>query len=115
MSAKRRGMKLHRFLAFLALLALVIAPFGRMAAAEAMAPAHQAGMAMSGHCDDMPAPEGDGADRMLDCMNACAALAAVADAEMPDRPAAAAILESRPPADAAGLNPEAEPPPPRLS
>ena len=108
-------MSLRHLLPLIALLALIVAPFGRMAAAEAMAPGHQADMAASGHCDDVPSQGGDEADKALDCMNACTSLAAVADAEVPAFAPAAMIVDVRPPAVAAGLNPEAEPPPPRLS
>lgn len=111
-------MKYRRLLPLIALLALVVAPFGRIAAAEAMAPAHHAGPAASGHCDDMPAPGGDEADKAgkaLHCMTACASLAAVTDAAVPMVVPAAMAIEAVPSAGAAGLNPEAEPPPPRLS
>ena len=105
-----------RLLPLFAMLALVVAPFGRMAAAEAMAPAHHADVAAPGHCDDMPAPDGDDdADKTLDCLTACASLVAVADAEFAVVPASAVAVESGVAADAPGLNPEAEPPPPRHS
>ena len=106
----------HRLLPLLAMLALAVAPFGRMAAAEAMAPAHHGEMAAPGHCDDMPAPDGgDDTDKRLDCLTACASLAAVADAELAVVPASVMALESVAIADAPGLTPEAEPPPPRRS
>lgn len=105
----------RRLLPLIALLALAVAPFGRMAAAEAMAPAHHTATAAPGHCDDMPAPDGDEADKLLDCLTACASLAAADASPLPVLTAAPASLQAQPPAGAAGVNPEADPPPPRLS
>ena len=105
-------MKLLRLLVLLALLA---APFGRMAAAGAMTMPDHAAVAMPGHCDPMPVSDQGDADRAIDCMIACAA---VTGADSPQlrapRPAA-----SRPVGlvrtGLSGLHPEADPPPPRLS
>ena len=107
------------FLSLAMLLALLIAPFGRMAAAEAATMPHgQAPTAMAGHCSDMPAPDPDepGHGTMtIDCLVACATIAT------PDAPALAAILFSPATPEPGrlalfiGLHPEADPPPPRLS
>ena len=104
-----------RHLLFLfAALALVVAPFGRMGAAEAM-PNHSPG-AMAGHCDDMAPPDDGSADKAaIDCMIACATLAAavspLVDIPQPEitAPLAQAVRAF------AGIDLQAEPPPPRLS
>ena len=108
-------MSFRRLLPLLALLALLVAPFGRMAAAEAMAMPHHAPAAMAGHCDDMPAPDGDEPGKAVDCMIACAVMT----------PSEAPALKAAPPARSmpasfavpgfSGLHPEADPPPPRFS
>lgn len=105
----------RRLLPLLALLALVVAPFGRMAAAEASAPSHHPAMTAPGHCDDGPAPGGDNADRTLDCLTACATLAAVEAAALPIPFQPPAAVVALPISGAAGLVPEADPPPPRSS
>lgn len=106
-------------LSFVMLLALLVAPFGRMAAAEAMAaPHHSSPTAMAGHCSDMPAPDRAPEDRgamTIDCLVACATIAA------PDAPELAAVEPlAVSPAHLlltafVGIHPEAEPPPPRRS
>ena len=108
-------MRLFRLLPLLALLALLIAPFGRMAAAEA-APHHGA-PAMAEHCEQAaPGDEApDDAQKAIDCMTACAAVAAPSapPLEVPRRaseqPVAARAF------GLVGLQPERDPPPPRLS
>lgn len=105
----------RRLLPLLALLALVVAPFGRMAAAEAMTPAHHAAMGAPAHCDDAPASEDGDADEALDCLNACASLAAAHSNPLRLPMRAPAVVEALAPAEAAGIHPEAEPPPPRSS
>jgi len=106
----------RRLVPLLALLALLVAPFGRMAAAEAMAMPHHAPAAMAGHCDDMPAPDEDGTGKAaVDCMTACAVMT----------PSEAPALTASPPVRSmpasfavpgfSGLHPEADPPPPRFS
>ena len=113
-----------RFMTFLAALALLISPFGRMAAAETMthsAPAAADSMAqqemgsMAGHCDDMAPGDGETEGAMIDCMIACATLmpadtaqAAAAKAELIAPLAVPALFFD-------GIQLEAEPPPPRLS
>lgn len=108
-------MNWRRILPLIALLALVLAPFGRMAAAEAIAPSHHQTMTAPGHCDDMPAPAKGKAGKTLDCLTACASLAAADSASLSAPIAMPAALRAAVPADAAGIEPEAEPPPPRFS
>ena len=110
-------MKLRRLFPLLILLALVVAPIGRVAAAEAMATAHQPAAAMAGHCQDMPAPDPDerSGKASIDCRVACAAIATAeayvfAGGSFAASPQDGVVLPGF-----AGLHPEAEPPPPRLS
>ena len=104
-----------RFIRLLVLLALLAAPFGRMAAAEAMTMPHHPAMTMAaGHCDTMPASDSGDFDRSIDCMIACAMMAhAEAPALQPPPAASAPVSVLR--AGLAGLHPEADPPPPRIS
>jgi len=106
-----------RLSVLLALLALLAAPFGRMAAAETALMPHHGGMAAaaSGHCDDMPQPEEGTADRAIDCLIACAAATPPEAAAVPAGGFAAAAPEAAAPRHFAGITPEAEPPPPRFS
>ncbi len=98
------------------MLALLFAPFGRMAAAEAMAAPAAHHMTAGGHCQDMPAPEDpESTPTAIDCAVACAVVAppcapAVAAAPRLVQPQAGARL-----ATFSGVKPEADPPPPRLS
>ena len=109
------AVNVRRLLPLLALLALIVAPFGRMAAAEAMAAPAHAGMAGPGHCQDMPAPDEGSVDKRIDCMIACAVMAsAEVPAFDPPQPLAAEP-EIRLLAGGTGIRPEADPPPPRLS
>lgn len=107
-----------RRVSFLALLlALMLAPLGRMGMAEAAAmPHHAPEMAMAGHCADMPSPAPEKSDKMaIDCAIACAGVAAMEVAvPLPITPARVA---PRPlaPTTFAGIHPEADPPPPRFS
>ncbi|HEX8641243.1 MAG TPA: hypothetical protein VF704_08805 [Allosphingosinicella sp.] len=109
-------MTASRLLPLLVMLALLFAPFGRVAAAEAMAaPAHHA-MAAAGHCDKMPVPDDPDSDTAaVDCAMACAAVAppaapALAPAPLPVRPGSATFF-----ATFSGVTPASDPPPPRLS
>jgi hypothetical protein len=108
--------KLSRLLPLLAMLALLFAPFGRMAAAETMAASGPHHRAAGGHCQDMPPPENPTSSRAsIDCAVACAVVAppsapAVAAAPRPVQPQAVVRL-----AIFKGVNPEADPPPPRRS
>lgn len=109
-------MTFRRLLPLLTLLALLVAPFGRMAAAEAMVMPHHQAAAMPGHCDEMPAGDEDGADKTaIDCMIACAAMAVAETPNLVASPDVAPAPISLTLPDLPGLNPEAEPPPPRLS
>ena len=118
-SAKLARVKLRRLLPLLTLLALLVAPFGRIAAAEAMTMAHQPAAAMSGHCDDMPAPRQDPGEPIhkasIDCLIACTAIATVEDNVLAGSCAAVALPVGFSLPIFSGLHPEAEPPPPRLS
>lgn len=105
-----------RLLSLLAMLALLFSPFGRMAAAEAMAAPAQHAMAAGGHCRDMPAPEEKrSAPTAIDCAVACAV---VAPPSAPDVALVPSVVQPQAGAFVAtfsGVNPEADPPPPRLS
>lgn len=110
-------------LSFVALLlALMLAPLGRMGMAEAYATPHHGaemapGMGMAGHCADMPMPAPDKpAKTAIDCAIACAAVAALdVVAPLPFVPARAAPQPPLSPTNFAGIHPEADPPPPRFS
>ena len=107
-------MSLRRLLPFLMLLALATAPFGRMAAAEAMP--HHAPMAMAGHCAGRPQPDRDRHPASIDCMIACAAMAPAAAAlDFVPPPVAHTEPVALPALVLAGIRPKAEPPPPRVS
>ena len=112
-------MKLRRLLPLLTLLALLVAPFGRIAAAEAMMMPQQPMAAMSGHCDDMPAPAQHQGDRThkasIDCLAACAAMATAEDVSLARSFAVMALPAHFALPVFSGLHPEAEPPPPRLA
>jgi hypothetical protein len=98
----------------LALLALIVASFARLSAAEAAAPAHQA-MMTAGHCAEMPAPTPDDPAKMsVDCMIACAAVAPPAYAEVAAGAPRAAMIEATPPVRIIGIHTATDPPPPRL-
>lgn len=97
-------------------LVLMLAPFGRAAAAETRAMPHQA-MQVASPCPDQPQPAGD-SDRgkmEIDCMSACAAMAPAADPFVIPPIAALVPPEPNPMPSRAGIRPEAEPPPPRLA
>ena len=109
-------MTFRRLLPLLTLLALLVAPFGRMAAAEAMTTPHHQAAAMPGHCDDMPMPDQDGGDKVaIDCMIACAAVATATAPLL----AFIAPMVATPVGETlplfTGRNPSADPPPPRFS
>jgi hypothetical protein len=104
----------RRLVQLFVLLALTLAPFGRIGASQAMA--GPGAMAMPAHCAGQPMPDGDKGHRMaVDCMIACAAMApAPASFTLPLPPLAAApvpLLMSH----LAGIRPEADPPPPRTA
>ena len=114
-----RDVTARRILHLLVLAGLVLAPLGRidLAQAHALAMPHAAPATMPAHCpgEPAPSPDQDKSDR-IDCMAACAAIAAA-----PAGPAFApppACRMARVPLAAfalAGIRPEAEKPPPRIS
>ena len=103
-------------LPMLALLALLFAPFGRVAAAQAVATPNQGAAVMAGHCNEIPvAPEPKSDEMAVDCMIACAVVAAPAAPSLASPPAAQTIHAAGVPGRFIGLHPESDPPPPRLS
>lgn len=94
------------------LIALLVAPFGRM---QAQATAHHVPpMAMAGHCEPLPAkapaPTHHGS---IDCMIACAGVPAVeAGFTTPILPPLAELIAA-PVAALDGIPPQFDPPPPR--
>lgn len=98
---------------FLVLLALLVAPYGRIQQAQAATPPAQS-MAMAGHCApapaNTPAPTHHGS---IDCMIACAGVPAVeADLAAPALPPIT-MLVAAPVAALDGILPQFDPPPPR--
>ena len=118
-SAKPDRVKLRRLLPLLTLLALLVAPFGRISAAEAMMMPQQPMAAISGHCDDMPAPAQPHGDRThkasIDCLVACAAMATADDVPLVRNFALVSLPALFVLPLFSGLHPESDPPPPRLS
>lgn len=109
-------MTLRRILPVLALIALMIAPFGRMGLAEAATAHHAAPMAMAGHCEDMPAPESGKPNKAaIDCMIACAAMTTESAADIAHAAPDPVAVAPRPLLSLHGIQPEAETPPPRRS
>ena len=107
-------MSFRRIFPLLAMLALLIAPFGRIAAAEAMP--HHGAEAIESHCAGSEAPDGDNKERTaIDCMVACAAMASAAELSLAPSPLPATILCALPNLTRAGIQHEADPPPPRFS
>jgi hypothetical protein len=103
----------RRLVQILVLIALTVAPFGRIGASQAMA--GQGAMAMSAHCGQ-PMPDGDKGHRMaLDCMIACAAMAPAPTSFTLPPPALVAAPIARAAPLLSGVRPEAEPPPPRIA
>lgn len=109
----------RRFLPLLAVLALLLAPFGRAAAAEAMAASGHTPAGSASHCRQMPSenPVHDGQDHRgtIDCLIACAVVAAEDSPSLAARPAAASAKMARALPTFTGLHPESDPPPPRFS
>ena len=117
-------MPLTRLLRFLTIFAVLFSPISMSAGHAAMAmPTPSAPMAdhmsaaPAGHCADMDG-EQDKSGRAtpnIDCMIACSAMPA-ADFEVEVHPIVAAFIEPRALTSAHhGLNPESDPPPPRVS
>jgi hypothetical protein len=104
-----------RLLRCLLLLALMLAPFGRMAAAEAKAAPHHEMSMMAPHCPEPSSPDGNKAGMSVDCMIACAAMVPAPTAALVPPAAAEPTVATFPERMLAGIRPEAEPPPPRLS
>lgn len=109
-------MSLRRLLPIL-MLALLLAPFGRVAAVEAKAMPQHPSMQTGGHCAGQPQPANAPAhERMgIDCMIACAAMAPAPDPFVVPPVAAVERPTPLPAAHHSGIRPEAEPPPPRLA
>lgn len=106
----------RRILRFLVLLALVVAPFGRIGIAQAMAMPHQMPSAMASHCAGQPMPDRDKDERVaVDCMIACAVMAPPSAPLFAPPPAAESVPAAVPVFFLSGIQPEADPPPPRFS
>jgi len=104
----------RRLVQFLVLIALAVAPFGRIGAAQATA--GHAAMAMTVHCAGQPMPDGDKGHRMApDCMIACAAMAPAPAPFVRPLPALAAAPFGLPSPFLFGIRPESDPPPPRTA
>lgn len=105
-------MSLRRALELLVAAAVMLAPFGRIGMAEA----HAVPQMMAAHCGDQPMPgPAKGHAVSVDCTIACAAMATAAAPGLAPPPAAATLLVAAPTPFIAGVRPEADPPPPRLS
>jgi hypothetical protein len=103
--------------------ALLLAPLGRIGIAQAMAAPSATGMTMA-HCAGMPAPApghhqkapGPQGERMaVDCMIACAAMTTAPAPCVTPPPAAVALPTVAIQSSLSGIQPEADPPPPRFS
>jgi hypothetical protein len=102
----------RRALQLLVLAALMLAPFGRIGMAEAQAMPQM----MAAHCGDHPMPGPIRGHAMsVDCTIACAAMASPVAPGVTPPQAAAALLIAAPIPFLAGVRPEADPPPPRIS
>ncbi len=109
-------MTFRRLLPLLALVALLVAPFGRAAAAEAMAMPDNMAAAMAGHCDDRPEPADHRSDKAgVDCLVACAVMTPPAAPALVAEPLLRLAPAASPLPTISGLHPEADPPPPRFS
>jgi hypothetical protein len=102
-----------RILYSLTALALVFSPLG-MSLGMAKAHAPEAVMA-DGHCGDSPAPADEGSKAMLDCMGICSAISTADNISVARNALPAAAIDAPTLAALSGLNPESEPPPPRVS
>jgi hypothetical protein len=116
------GMAALRLLRILTLAALLLAPFGMLgnhasAARTTMAvpSGHHVAAMSAEHCADTGQPAKDRPSSSIDCMMACSAIAGI-ESELAEHPLpAAAPPEAMAPKAIHGLNPEADPPPPRLA
>ena len=111
-------MRLRALLRLFVLAALLLAPLGMVGSHAAMA-APRASETASGHCADMAgshdqAPADQAPGKSIDCMIACACVPSpgvqLADPPLPVAAPEPAMIVSL----AGGLNPAADPPPPRL-
>ena len=102
----------RRLIQLLLLIALAVSPVGRVGAAQALA--QQTPMAMRSHCGGPPtADHGKSHGMTADCLIACAGLAtAPAPFDLPP-PALAAAPVGLAATLLSGIQPEADPPPPR--
>ena len=116
------GMVAMRLLRFLTLIALLVAPVGMMSGHAAMAMSratidghHMAATTAPDHCAGMDQPSKKSSDGSIDCTISCSALP-TADPQIAAHPLAAAsvphVLLSE---SVHGLQPEADPPPPRFA
>ena len=114
-------------LRLLLLAAMLLAPLGRIGVAQAMA-APTGASVMAGHCAEMPAapshhqgnhhqkaPAQDHEGMAVDCMIACAAMAAAPEPFVAPPPGAVALPAATFLSSLTGIQPEADPPPPRIS
>lgn len=109
-----RRVSLRRLFAFLAMVALFAAPFGRTAMAQTMT--HHPAMVMAGHCDEMPRPAHGKADKSsIDCMFACATLAPAASVSLEVIAISPLVPQRLPVRSFAGIDLTSDPPPPRIS
>ena len=120
-------MTLRACLRLLLLAAMLLAPLGRIAISQAMAA--PAGAQMAGHCAGMPAaapshhqgghhqkaPARNGEGVAVDCMIACAAMATAPEPFIPPAPVQVAQVGATILSSLTGIQPEADPPPPRFS
>jgi hypothetical protein len=105
---------LRRLVQFLVLIALALSPFGRIGVSQAMT--GHGPMAMAGHCAGQPMSDGDKGHRMaVDCMIACAAMAAAPSPFALPPPIHACMPIAAPMTRLTGIRPEADPPPPRTA
>ena len=114
-----RAMRLRALIRLFVLVAMLIAPIGMVGSHAAMAAPH-APQAASSHCADMAgsheqAPADKAPGKSIDCMIACACVPSPG-VRLADPPLAVTGPEpAMIVALAGGLNPAADPPPPRFS
>ena len=116
-------MSITRLMRLLAIFAMLFAPFGMIGGHAAMAmpaatsamPDHASMMDPASHCADREEPSKDRPGSSIDCMIACSALPS-AESGVGDQTLPVALVLVFPRATGvAGLHPESDPPPPRLS
>jgi hypothetical protein len=96
-------------------LAMLLGPVAIPAAAVQRSEHHAAAVDMPGHCADEPQPPADEKAGEDCCVVTCAAIAAVGGE--PSEPIGRPVLPRRPGTSAGsqGLDPQADPPPPRFA